>query len=277
MYPFSKDVENIEDKMKLSTKLFCYFLISYKGFSAFASTNNKSSYQDLSTTRIGLGVAVEYANFDTSLKIRSPTELGNISSTQQQTCKRIQLAPSLEIGSTILDNYYLGFIVSWRYSRVSTTSLTPIRGAYHFAHEFKLRSYTDAFIKVGYKPLRQLMLYGVAGPSIANWSHTTQQISVNGAQVSKLINEFNMKKKTLGLGLGGGIEYLIKEKYALSFEYVFHTHRSQSANRTISYEDQAPITRASRSGRRTRSGSLTKIVQPSYSTFAIRLTYFFNL
>lgn len=263
--------------MKQSIKLFCYFLISYKGCSAFASIENTSTSPDLSTTRIGLGVAVEYANFDTSLKIRSPEKLGNISSTQQQTCKRIQFAPSVEIGTTIMDNYYLGFVASWRYSRASTTSLTPIRGAYHFSHEFKLRSYTDAFIKFGYKPIRQLMFYGVAGPSIANWSHTTQQISVNGSQISKLINEFNMKKKTLGLGLGGGIEYLIKEKYALSFEYVFHTHRSQSANRNISYEDQAPRTRANRSGRRTRTGDLTKIVQPSYSTFAIRLTYFFNL
>ena len=122
------------------------------------------------------------------------------------------------------------------------------------------------------------MFYGVVGPSIANWSHTTQQISVNGVtQVSSLINEFNMKKKTLGLGLGGGLEYLIRNKYALSFEYVFHTHRSQSANHTISYDDQAPVTRANRSGRRTRSGNPTKIVQPSYSTFAIRLTYFFTL
>ena len=167
-----------------------------------------------------------------------------------------------------MDDYYLGFLVNWRRTNASTASLTPLRGAYHFSHEFKLKSYTNAFIKFGYKPLRQVMLYGLVGPSVANWSHTTQQISVDlVTQVSQTISTFEMKEKTVGLGVGGGVEYLIQNKYALSFEYAFHAHRSKSASRRISYVDF---------GNRTRSGDLVKIVQPSYSTFAIRLTYFFS-
>jgi opacity protein-like surface antigen len=130
------------------------------------------------------------------------------------------------------------------------------------------RSYTDAFIKFGYKPIRQVMFYGLVGPSIADWSHTTQQISVNGTTgVDKPINEFDMKEKTVGLGVGGGIEYLIKDKYAISFEYAFHKHRSKSVNRTMTYYKYPNYLQS----------TFIKTVQPSYSTFAIRLSYFFSL
>lgn len=255
--------------MKLLIKLLCNFLIFCGGVTVFASTDNKPSSNIFSNGRIGVGIAGEYASIDASLKIRSPIQLGNISSSQHQTCKKFQVAPSLELGTTIMGDYYLGFVANWRSSRANTTATTPLRGAYHFEHQFKLQSYTDAFVKLGYRATRRTMFYGVIGPSIANWSHTTQQISVNGVtQVSKLIDTFEMKEKTVGLGLGAGVEYLIKNKYALSFEYVFHTHHSRSASHTISYVDFGP---------RTRTGDLLKIVRPSYSTFAIRLTYFFSL
>ena len=272
---FSISIKKQKVRIKLFLKVLCNFLIFCGGVSVLASTDNKSSSDIFSNGRIGIGVAGEYANIDTSLKIRSPVILGNISSTQQQTCKRFQLAPSLELGATIMDNYYLGFIASWRYLGASTTSITPIRGAYHFSHEFKLQSYTDVFIKFGYKPTRQALFYGLVGPSIADWSHTTQQVSVNSvAQVSKVLNTFEMRERTLGLGVGAGAEYVFKDKYAFSFDYVFHIHHSRSATRTINYIDgYNPYARKYN----VRSGDLVKIVQPSYSTFAVRFTYFFSV
>jgi len=258
--------------MKLLLKLLCNFLIFCGGVNVFASTDSKSSSNVSSNGRIGIGIAGEYANIDAHLKIRSTERLGNISSSQHQVCKKFQVAPSFELGTTIMKNYYLGFVASWRHSGASTsTSITPIRGTNHFSHTFKLKSYTDAFIKLGYRATRRTMFYGLVGPSMANWSHTTEQISVNSTtKVSRLIDEFKMEKKTVGLGLGAGVEYLIKNKYAISFEYVFHAHRSKSVSRTISYVDP---------GRppRTRTDSLVKIVQPFYSTFSIRLSYFFSL
>lgn len=252
-----------------------YFLIFCKSISAFASTDKSTSY-DLSNVRIGVGIAGEYANINNNLKIRSPEKLGSISSTQQETCKKFQIAPSFELGTTIMNDYYLGFVVSWRRSGANTgSSISPIRGGYHFSHEFKLKSYIDTFIKPGYKLSPQTMVYGVVGPSIASWSHTTQQFSVPTTNIPKLLDTFEMKEKTIGLGLGCGFEYLVKNKYALSFEYVSHTHRSKSASHTISYIERIP--RSPTPIVRVKSGDLVKIVQPSYSTFAIRLTYFFSL
>ncbi|MBY0281391.1 MAG: hypothetical protein K2W94_04455 [Alphaproteobacteria bacterium] len=257
--------------MKQSIKLFCYFLIFCKVYNAYASTDKTSASRTLSNTRIGLGIAGEYASIDTSLKIRFLSD--NFSSTQQQTCKKFQVAPSLELGTTVMDNYYLGFLLSWRHSGASkTTLISPMKWNYYFLHQFKLQSYTDALIKFGYKPAQRTMFYGLVGPSIAKWSHTTQQILTNSStQVSTLINEFTMTEKTVGLAVGGGIEYLIKNKYTISFEYVFHGHRSKSASRTLSYKDVKGLIPY------VRSGTVTKIVQPSYSTFAIRLSYFFSL
>jgi hypothetical protein len=254
-------------KLKLLLHLFCYFLIFCKGFSVFASTEQPTSFSSSDGARVGVGIAGEYANVEANLKIRSPTRLGNISSSQQQTCKKLQLSPSLELGTPILNNYYLGFIVSWHYSNANTTSTSPIRGAYHFSHQFKLKSYIDAFLKPGYRLTSRMMIYGVIGPSIANWSHTTEQFSVNGStQVTRLIDTFKIRGQTVGLGFGCGFEYLIQDKYALSFECTSHIHRSKTASQTLSYKDG-----------RDRSGDLVKIVQPSYSTFAVRLTYFFSL
>ena len=245
-----------------------YFLIFCKSVSAFASTDKSTSY-DLSNVRIGVGIAGEYASINNNLKIRSPTKLGNISSTQQETCKKFQIAPSFELGTTIMNDYYLGFVVSWRRSGANTgSSISPIRGPLHFSHEFKLKSYIDTFIKPGYKLSPQTMIYGVVGPSIANWSHTSQQILIHAeTKVTTIQDTFEMKEKTIGLGLGCGFEYLVKNKYALSFEYVSHTHRSKSASHRMTYRD----------GLQTKSGDLVKIAQPSYSTFAVRLTYFFSL
>ena len=218
--------------------------------------------------RVGLGIAGEYANVEADLKVESPIRLGNISSSQQHTYKKLQVSPGVELGVTLMNDYYLGFVASCHYSNAKTTSISPIRGAYHFSHQFRLKSYTDVFVKLGYRLTPRMMIYGVVGPSIANWSHTTEQFSVNGlTQVSKLIDTFQIKAKTVGLGLGCGFEYLIQDKYALSFEYASYSHRSKTASQLISYRDVG----------RDRSGNLVKTVKPSYSTFSVRLTYFFSL
>ncbi len=251
--------------MKQLLSLFYCCLFFWEGLSAFASAE-KSAPSIFSNGRLGIGLAGEYAKIEADLKVRSPVSLGTFSSSQQQTCKKIQVAPSLELGTSIMNDYYLGFLVSWHYSNAHTTSQSPVRGAYYFSHQFKLRYYTDAFIKPGYKLTPKTMIYGMVGASIANWSHTSDMFSFDQiTQITRYINTFKMRASTVGLGVGCGFEYLIQDKYALSFEYKSYFHRSKTASQSISYQYLG-----------TRTGDLIKVVQPSYSTFAVRLTYFFS-
>lgn len=252
--------------MKLLLSIICYGFIYLKGSSIFAAAEKAAPY-GLSNGRMGIGIAGEYAKIEADLKVRSPVSLGTFSSSQQQACKKVQVAPSFELGSTFINNYYLGFLLGWHYSNANTSSISPVRGAYYFSHRFNFKSYIDVFIKPGYKLTSKTMIYGLIGPSIANWSHTTDMFSFDETtQITRYIDKFRMERKTVGLGLGFGFEYLIKKKYALSAEYASYFHRSHTASKRINYTYLAP-----------RTGDLIKIVQPSYSTFSIRLTYFFSL
>lgn len=223
--------------------------------------------------RVGIGMAVEYASVESNLKIMPIGSLGDISSAQSHVAKKIQVAPCIEIGSFLIDNYYIGLVTSWRRSGAKDSSRSPIRGTYHFSHELRINNYIDLLVKPGVRHAPNLMFYGLIGPSIANWSHTTHEFLVPGhTGIESSIGQFKKNKRSIGLGIGLGFEYAFKEQYTISVDYTSHFHKSISDSHHMSYEEQY-ISHLG-PGKRERSGLLARRIKPSYSTLALRFTVF---
>lgn len=216
--------------------------------------------------RIGFGLAGEYIHSDTSLKTQPDHALGQIGSTQSQIGKKLQVSPFIELGVQIEKNYYLGLVLSWRYSGVKNISRVPIRQTSFFSHEFKINHYTDIMAKPGYKFTPCTMVYGLIGPTIANWNHTSNQLLEE-----KVVNKFTINKTSVGLGLGLGFEHVFEEKFVFSVDYTHHFLKTESTKQLMNYQELTAF------GNRDRSGNLTKRVQPSYGVLAVRFTVFFNL
>ena len=234
--------------------------------SAGPSQVTSSSY--FNEARIGFGLAGEYINAEANLKMEPAVTLENIGSNQSQVAKKLQLAPCFEFGKIIGNNYYVGILFSWRYSGAKNTSRSPIKRFDYFSHEFKINHYTDIMIKPGFRITNRSMVYGLIGPSIANWTHTSNQFGENNA----VVDRFETKKTSIGLGIGLGFEYLFEKNYALSFDYTHHFHKSESSNRFMKYQDEDVLGLPFFA-----RGNMKKKVQPSYGVLAARFTVFFNL
>jgi len=222
--------------------------------------------------RLGLGLAAEYLNMDAKVKIRPDPGmglLGNIASDQSQTGKHFQVAPCIEIGKTFSKDYYLGLLLSWRYSGLKSSSRSPIFQSFYFQNELSLTHYTDALIKAGYQFTPRSMIYGLIGPTLTQWRHTSNQMSDN-----TLINKLQTNKTDVGLGFGIGFEYLFKKDYAFSIDFVHHLHRPASKNYFLSYS--APIN-AFPLIIGNFAGDVNKKIDLSFSTIAARFTTFFSL
>ena len=260
--------------MKMLSCLF-FGALTYFSSPALSGHQNPQTPSPLPIQgRIGVGGALEYMSTEANLKVKSPTSsAGNVVANESQIAKKLQVAPCLEFGLTIGNAYYLGLHVSWRQSGAKNTSKVPFRDQYQFLHIYKMNSYFDVLAKAGYKLTPQIMVYGSIGPSFANLSHTTQQIFINPTTGDEtLINQFKTTRNSVGLGLGGGLEYLIQSKYAISFDCTYHAHRSATETKGISYLQPGPG-----ASTRTRSGDLRRTIRPSYSTVSLRFTYFFSV
>ena len=225
-----------------------------------------SSFSSLfSQPRIGLGFAVEYINYEISLKLEPRSgNLGSVQTYQSQIGRKFLVAPSIEFGATFANDYYMGFLVSWHYAGVKDTSMASFRRQDYLTNESQLNQYIDVLLKPGYKITPRFILYGLVGPSLASWSHTTNQL--NGR--NNLINRLKIEKKSIGLGFGLGIEYHFKEKYAISADYTHHLHKPFSESKIFSTDIGAGAI---------RTGTLLKTVKPSYGTIAVRFTTYFSL
>jgi opacity protein-like surface antigen len=217
--------------------------------------------------RARFGLALEYLNLEAKLKDNF-SALGIIfHSDRTQTKKNIQIAPSIELGTTILNDFYLGVLSSWHYVDAKTKSRAPLKALTYFHHEFKINHYVDILAKPGYKLTPNTMIYGLIGPSIVKWSHTTDQFEQSN--INSLVTKrdrFKISKTSVGVGLGLGLEYYFKEKYAFSIDYTHHFHRSASKTKNMAMVENlggGPIR---------RSGNVSKSVMPSYSTIALRFT-----
>lgn len=261
-----------------------YFFISSILLEPFCSpatagqSQPSSSMFAITQGRIGLGVSGEYTAIDAGLKLDPPPTLGNIALTQSQTAKKFQIAPHIEFGITIADDYYLGFLASWQPSGLKNTSRSPIRGAHHFLHDLKLNDHIDLFLKPGYKLTPSTMIYGLIGPSLSRWSHMTEAFSYNSLTgVTKSISQFKTDKNSTGLAAGLGFEYLLKNQFAFSIDYCYHFQQSISQKGYMSYLDPIPMLPPEPNIDRVRYGDILKVVEPSYSVITIRFTAFLSL
>ena len=231
---------------------------------AMASSSQLPAPSLFNQTRVGFGLAGEYINGGANLKVEPTGRLPPaIASSQSHLGKGLQIAPCVELGATIASNYYLGLNINWRFSCIENKSKTPATFLYYFLNEFKINQYTSILLKTGYKFSPHTMIYGLVGPTVAKWSHTTDLFDANSVSLNRL----RIDRKSLGIGIGLGFEYLFKEKYALSFDYTHHFHKavSQAQNMTM------------RNIVGPRSGDLIIRVRPSYGVLAVRFTVFFNL
>jgi opacity protein-like surface antigen len=228
-------------------------------------------------TRIGFGFAGEYLSMEAQLRLEpslgltrnNMVGLNDISTKQSQTGKRLQIAPFVEFGKAFKNTYYLGLFVSWHYSGLKSSEKSTIEGIQYFQHEFTLKYSTDIFFKAGYQLPSQTMIYGVIGPSLTTWAHTSAQFENNQDPVP--VNKFQTRKTALGLGLGIGIEYFIRQNYALSLDYIHHFHKSASKNQSMSYQVALPYPMLPAN----YSGDLNRKIDLSYATIALRFTAFF--
>ncbi|MES2253156.1 MAG: outer membrane beta-barrel protein [Pseudomonadota bacterium] len=242
------------------------------------------------TYRVGVSVAGEYASIDGHLKNRplNSFDLANIAndnfaSDAHHTCHKFQISPGFELGALIAQQYYLGFVLSKHYTHASNTMNTSIGDAIHFEHQLKLTSYTNLFLKFGYKIIPNVMFYGLVGPSIANWSHNSKTFFYDPARNYKeVLVASKMNKKTTGFGIGGGIEYVINNKYAINMEYTLSMHKAEYARYRSSYNNHNvyydptyglyhPFVNPE-----TISADVQKNVRLSYSTIGLRFSYFFS-
>lgn len=224
--------------------------------------------------RVGVSLAGEYASIDLALHNRTSESLreeGTYSSNAHHSCSKLQLSPGVEFGLKIMDDYYLGVMVNYHYTRVATHIKNSLPYSYFMEHEFKLKSSTDALLKFGYRPKQKLTFYGLAGPSFASWEHNTRTVLLDGADL-KIRRYSGFKKKTIGIGCGAGVEYIIRDKYALDFNYTFTMHRAQSVNYKTSYVGVNPTAPYFSD----RVLDVQKSVRLTYSTIGLRFSYFFS-
>lgn len=214
--------------------------------------------------RIGFGIAGEYLYLEAKMK-DDFSPFGKIfQSDRSQTKKKFQVAPSIEVGATFANDFYLGIFFSWRYSDAKTKSRAPLKNLTHFFHEFKMNYYFDILAKPGYKLTPNTMVYGLIGPSIARWSHITDQF-----QQQTMNDRFKITRTSVGFSFGGGLEHVIKENWALSIDYIYHIHKFTSKKQKMTFFDNTG------EGLFPRTGVVSKEIQPSYSTIGARVSYFF--
>lgn len=226
----------------------------------------------LNQWRLGFGLGVEYLSADAKVKFRPQgNNFDDFETDLSKTAKHFQVAPCIEIGKAISKDYYLGLLLSWRHTGAKSRSKSPLVQNFYFEHELVLRHYTDLLLKVGYQFTPRTMVYGLIGPSMTKWSHTSRLY-----YGSNTINKFLLSKNDIGIGFGFGMEYLFKKNYALSIDFVHHIQRPTSKNQFLSYTHTIGAVGGVLVNH-TFSGDVNKKIDLSFSTIAVRFTTFFSL
>lgn len=214
--------------------------------------------------RIGIGVGIEYANLEARIKddfsAFGAVQFGD----RDQTQKLFQISPSFEVGKTSYNDYYTGIIASWHYSRAKKESRAPLKHETYFTHQFKMSYYFNILAKLGYKVTPSMMPYILVGPSIAKWSHITDQITKQS-----LVDTFKTSQTSLGLGMGLGVEQVICKGVAVSLNYTHHFYKAKVARQYMHFTDKIGPADVP------RDGIIRKKITPSSDAISLRLTYFF--
>tara|TARA_R110002095_G_scaffold141007_1_gene122376 strand:- start:571 stop:1278 length:708 start_codon:yes stop_codon:yes gene_type:complete len=228
-------------------------------------SRDNSSSKEIKNFRIGGGLSAEYITLSAQLKQDfTPYGLANFNQSHHMK-HNVQLAPFVEFGSFVDERFYLGLVTSWHYSNTKDNSRFYLRGRYSMVTEFKLKSYFSSLLKLGYKVQNNMMLYGVVGPSYAQWSHKTAQYFNETFDGS-----FDVNKRSAGFAFGGGAEFSMTKNIALSVDYIHTLYRSTKANQVINIKDQDFMGNII-----VRSKEVTKTIKPSHGVLSLKLSYFF--
>ena len=253
-------------------------------FTSYGWAQNASiSPARMITYRIGGGLAGEYASIDADVINRPDVVFpgdGDFSSNTHHSCRKFQMSPNAEFGAFLYDKYYLGFSLSKHYTHAQSSLRVPMTTLYYFKHKFRLESYVDAFLKFGYKPMSNLMFFGLVGPSFADWSHKTKVFYYDKGLDDDLSSTKNLKKsktnvKTTGLGFGGGMEYWVTKNATVSFQYALHLHPTKNIRYDSEYT-QLSLNDIGHGDLVDRNSSVKKNVRLTYSTIGLRFSYFFS-
>lgn len=261
-------------KMYVKLIFLCFSLFCCEPSTGCAESNYVSS--KVNQYRIGLSLTGEYALVDLSLHNRTSKALreeGTYSGNGHHSCRKLQLSPGIEFGSKIINKYYIGLVFNYHYTRVSTQIKNSMPYFYFMEHEFKLKSSADALLKFGYTPMPKVMFYGVAGPTIASWEHNTRTFLLKSDDTLDMKNYSASKNKTVGFAFGAGVEFLVRDKYAIDCVYTLAFHRPRSINYQTYYTGVNPAVPITSD----RDLNVQKSVRLSYSTIGLRFSYFFSL
>lgn len=233
-----------------------------------AETNempSKPALQNGKNFRIGGGVSGEYTTLSAQLK-QDFTPYGQANFNQSHHMQRnLQIAPFIEFGSFVGEQWYFGLITSWHYSDTKDRSHFFLRGRYSVVGEFKLKSYVSSLMKIGYKPWDTMMVYGVLGPSYAWWNHKTIQLFDGNP-----VGSFNVSKASLGFSFGAGAEFPLADNMAVSVDYIHTIYRRAKARQVIDIMDQDFLGNIV-----VRSKEVSKAIQPSHGVLSLKISYFF--
>ncbi|OJX10516.1 MAG: hypothetical protein BGO77_02900 [Caedibacter sp. 37-49] len=251
----------------------CYLGAFFFSLSSYAATwDNLQTFQwptcDIPQNdwRIGFGIGIEYLNVDAKLK-SDLTKFGIIQfGDQDQTQQKVQVSPAFELGKTSFNHYYTGINISWHYSNAKKESRTPFKFETYFKHKFRMSYYINILAKLGYRVTPKTMVYILGGPSIAKWSHKTHQM-----RYQTLDDTFKIKKTSVGLGVGAGLEYFFCNGLALSVDYTHHFYKIVVAKNTMRFLDA----KGTPPRPYPRSEIISKKVKPSSDAIVVRLSYFF--
>ncbi len=254
-------------------KIICCLVVFFFSFTSYAETwNNLQSFQwptcniSQNDWRVGVGIGIEYFNVNAKVK-DNLTNFGIIHfGDRDETQNKVQVAPAFELGKTSFNHYYTGINVSWHYSNAKKESRTPFKYETHLRHKFIMSYYINILAKLGYRVTPKTMVYILGGPSIAKWSHETYQM-----RFQNLDNTFKIKKTSVGVGVGGGLEYFFCNGLAVSVDYTHHFYKNVTAKNTMRFLDA----RGTPPRPYLRSGIISKKVKPSSDAVVVRLSYFF--
>lgn len=245
--------------------------------------SSASEFKKSKSYRIGFGLGAEYASIYGHIK-NKPLNIDddyddankNFNLDAHHTSRKLQISPGFEFGAHIAQGYYFGAVLSQHFTRVSNSVNLSIGNNFNVEHQLKLKSYTNLFLKFGCQFVSKVMLYGVVGPSLANWEHvSTTSYYKTDTKKSTAYAVSKMNQKTVGVGVGAGIEYSINDKYALNFEYTLSMHKAKHLRYQSTYnQGDAPDGILVYDA---KFADVQKSVRLSYSTIGLRFSYFFSL
>ncbi|MGI4851362.1 MAG: outer membrane beta-barrel protein [Janthinobacterium lividum] len=252
-------------------KSLFWLLLAINTVSISASQDTSTSHKISAENkwRVGFSVGAAYSNIEAKVKDNYPFD-GYLFNEQKQTHKNLFASPSIEIGKTCYDNFYLGVLASWNHVNSKEKSKAPLRNSSYFQHNLKISHYFDILAKMGYKIDSKKMAYILVGPSFMRWSHTTDQLTDNYRlnQTTKDAS-FKIDDRTQGLGIGLGFEHVIYNKFILSVTYKYAIYKEKSGQQTMTYRD--PKTRPIKNF----TGVADKKVKLSSNSLLVSLSYFF--